>query len=125
MMILANAMEDENKIEKSVYENFIKILSPFAPHLAEEIWSDLGHKASVFKEKWPEYDPELARDETIELVLQVNGKLRDTITVDVEIDEEEAKKLALASEKIKKWLEGKEVVKVIFVRGKLVNIVVK
>jgi len=125
MMILTNAMDEENEIDKGAYDSLVKILSPFAPHLTEEIWSELGHKESILKEKWPEYDSELARDEKVELVLQVNGKLRDTIEVDAEIDEEGAKKLALKNEKVKKWLEKKEIVKVIFVKGKLVNIVIK
>jgi leucyl-tRNA synthetase len=125
MMILANAMDEESKVDKNVYENFIKILSPFAPHLTEEIWNELGHQESVFKENWPKYNPELARDEKIELAIQINGKLRDTIKVAVDIDEAEAKKVVMESEKIKKWLEGKEIVKVIFVKGRLVNVVSK
>jgi len=133
MMILVNEMEKEEEIDENVYENLLKILSPFAPHLAEEIWFSFAkasedkskYQESIFKQKWPEYDPELARDEKIELVLQVNGKLRDTIEVDAETEEAEAKKLSLESEKIKKWVEGKKIVKIIFVRGKLVNIVIK
>ncbi len=133
MMILVNEMEKEEEIDENVYENLLKILSPFAPHLAEEIWFSFAkasedkskYQESIFKQKWPEYDHELARDEKIELVLQVNGKLRDTIEVDAETEEAEAKKLSLESEKIKKWVEGKKIVKIIFVRGKLVNIVIK
>jgi len=112
-------------IKKSDFEKFVIILSPFAPHLAEELWSQLGHKESIFKQSWPVYDKNLVKDETINLVIQVNSKVRDMIKVSADISEEEAKKIALASEKIKKWLEGKEVIKVIFVKGKLVNIVVK
>jgi leucyl-tRNA synthetase len=117
-----------------IFKKFIILLSPFAPHLAEEIWSGLPplHEegenfisSSVFKQTWPEYDPELARDEEIELVIQVNGKLRDTINVPAEISEDEIKKIALESEKIKKWIDGKEVLKVIVVKGRLVNIVIK
>jgi leucyl-tRNA synthetase len=103
---------------------FLKILSPFAPHLAEEIWFGLGNKESIFKQSWPQYNSGLIKDEKINLVIQVNSKVRETIEVDAEIGEEEAKKTALDSEKIKKWLEGKEVVKVVFVKGKLINIVI-
>ncbi len=125
MMILANAMEKEEKINKEAYEKFLIILAPFAPHLTEEIWSGLGYGESIFKETWPKYDPDLIFDEKIKLVLQVNGKVRDTIEADADITEEEAKKIALASEKIKKWIEDKEVLKTVYVKGKLVNIVVK
>ncbi len=125
MMILVNRLEKEKEITKNVWEKFLLILSPFAPHLAEELWEQLGHKESIFKQKWPPYNPELIKDETINLVIQVNGKVRDTVEVAADISEEEAKKLALEREKIKKWIGGKEIIKVIFVKGKLVNIVVK
>ncbi|MFA4941067.1 MAG: class I tRNA ligase family protein, partial [Patescibacteria group bacterium] len=125
MMILANKMEESEKISLDSYQAFLKILSPFAPHLAEELWHELGYKKSIFLEKWPEYNKKFIIDETINLVVQINGKLRDTIAVPADISEEEAKKEALASEKVKKWLEEQEIVKVIFVKGKLINIVVK
>lgn len=125
MMILLNEMEKEGKIDKSYYQMFLIILAPFAPHITEEIYSQLGNTESIFKQSWPKYDPALAKDETINLVLQINSKVRDTIEVDAEISEDEAKKIALESEKVKKWTEGKEVLKVIYVKGKLVNIVIK
>jgi len=112
-------------IKKSDFKKFLILLAPFAPHLAEELWHELGNKESVFKEKWPEYDKKLVKDETINLVVQINGKLRDTILVAADISEKEAREEAMKSEKIKKWLEGKEVVKIIFVKGRLINIVVK
>ncbi len=125
MMILVNEMSAQEKISLENHEALLRILSPFAPHIAEELWQELGRKESIFKEKWPEYDPELVKDKIINLVVQVNGKLRGTIEVPVDIIAEEAKKAALASEKIKKWVAGKKIVKVIFVKGKLVNIAVK
>jgi len=85
----------------------------------------LGNRESIFKEKWPEYDKKLVKDETINLVVQVNGKLRDTISVAADISEKKAREEAMRSEKVKKWLEGKGVVKTIFVKGRLINIVVK
>jgi leucyl-tRNA synthetase len=124
LMILVNAMEKESQLSIVNCQLLVTILSPFAPHLAEEIWSELGHTESIFKQPWPKYDPELARDEKIELVLQVNGKVRDRIEVDAEISEAEAIELAMASEKMKAWLDGKEILKKVFVKGKLVNIVV-
>ncbi len=125
MMIFMNFAGKLDSMPRAAAEKFLIVLSPFAPHLAEELWVKLGNQQSIFKETWPKYDPKLAHDEMINLVIQVNGKVRDTAKVSVNISEEDAKKIALESEKIKKWLEGKEVKKVIFVKGRLVNIVVK
>jgi leucyl-tRNA synthetase len=123
MMILANemAVQTFNVLQ---FEIFLKLLSPFAPHIAEELWEKLGHKKSIVIESWPKYDPALIVEEEIDLVVQINGKVRDTLRVKADINEEEAKKAALKSEKIKKWVEGKEIRKVIFVKGKLINIVI-
>ena len=89
-------------ITKSNLETFLKILFPFAPHIAEEMWQGLGHKTSILKEKWPGYKD--IKDKEIELVIQINGKVRDTIRVKAGISEKEAKELAFKSEKIQKWL---------------------
>jgi len=125
MMILANKMEEKN-VNAEQFEIFLKILAPFAPHLTEEIWQEkLGHQESIFKSPWPKYDPLLAKDERINLVAQINGKLRANIEVPADISEEEAKKIVLENEIITKWLDGKEIVKIIFVPGKLINIVIK
>jgi leucyl-tRNA synthetase len=124
MMILANEMDRKDKISDNDYRALITMLAPFAPHIAEELWEKLGHKESIFKESWPKYDPKLIKDEEVELVIQVNGKLRDRIKVNADIEEEEAKKLVMESEKIKNNIRGKEIKKVIFVKGKLINIVV-
>jgi leucyl-tRNA synthetase len=113
-------------ISKHDFSKFVRILAPFAPHLAEEIWSEyLAEKNSIFEAPWPSYDQELIKDETVNLVVQVNGKLRATIPVPADISEAEAVKLAQENENVKKWLEGKEIVKKIFVPGKLLNIVIK
>jgi len=123
LMILLNEMEKEKEIFKIHYSKFLILLSPFAPHIAEEIWEALGNKESIHLQSWPEYDKELAKEKEIILVVQINGKLRDQIKAPADISEIDAKKLALESEKIKKWIEGKEIRKVIFVKGRLVNIV--
>jgi len=106
-------------------KNFLIILAPFAPHLVEELWYRLGSRESIFNETWPKFDPNLIKTETISLVIQVNGRVRDSVEVNAEIDEAEANRLVRESEKIKKWLEGKEVVRVIFVPGRLINVVVR
>ncbi len=124
LMILVNAVE-EKRISVEDFAKFIQILAPFAPHLAEEIWRDkLGNTESVFKSAWPQYDTELIKDDVVKLVVQINGKLRAAIEVAADISEEEVKKLAMENENIKKWLESKEIKKVIFVPGKLLNIVI-
>jgi leucyl-tRNA synthetase len=134
MMTFVNEAEKEKEISKDVFADFLILLSPFAPHIAEELWHKAQNNAdfsaeqrgqSIFEQKWPELDLELARDEKIQLVIQINGKVRNTVEVDADINEDEAKVLAIKNEKVKKWTEGKEIVKIIFAKGKLVNIVVK
>jgi leucyl-tRNA synthetase len=125
MMTLVNEMNRYESLPKASVEKFVQILAPFAPHIAEELWEKLGHTASVFRCGWPVYNPDKIVDEVIRLVVQVNGKLRDTIEVATNITEEDAKKIALESDVIKKWTENKEILKVVIVKGKLVNIVVK
>ena len=124
MMELVNEISKEPKLSPAHYSVFLKLLSPFAPHLCEEIWENSDFKGSISLAAWPEYDPTLARDENITLVVQVNGKVRDNLIVPAEITEEQAKKLALQSEAVQKWLEGRVPKKVIYVKGKLVSIVV-
>lgn len=123
MMEVVNEMSKET-VSKSDFSFFIKLLSPFAPHLCNEIWGLLGNKNDLAHESWPAYDPELAKESEFVLAVQINGKLRDTISMPAEISEEEAKKIVLQSEKVQKWLEGKAPKKVIYVKGKLVSIVV-
>jgi leucyl-tRNA synthetase len=110
---------------KSSVKALLFMLAPTAPHLAEEIWQRLGYKYSIHNQRWPEWDESLTKTEEITLVIQVNGKLRDRVTVPASVTEAEAKKLAGAQEKVKPYLEGKSVVNIIYVPGKLVNIVVK
>ncbi|MCK4745058.1 class I tRNA ligase family protein, partial [Candidatus Parcubacteria bacterium] len=120
-----NVGDEGHIIDKSDFEKFLIILSPFAPFMAEELWSRLGNTESIFKQKWPEYDPKLIKEETINLAIQVNGKLRGAIEAPADILEKDAKKAALESEKIKKWIENKNIIKIIFVKGRLINIVIK
>ena len=124
MMIFVNEISKHERLPKSAMERFLVILSPFAPHIAEELWAKLGHTESIFKSSWPKFNPEMIKDKEVNLVVQVNGKVRDTIIVSAEISEDEAKKAALESEKIKSWTEGKEIKKIIYVKNKLVSIVV-
>jgi leucyl-tRNA synthetase len=104
---------------------YIKMLAPVAPHIAEELWTNqLGKPYSVHQQRWPEVDEAAAKEETVELPVQINGKVRDRISVAADASEEEIKAAALASEGVKKHLEGKEPKKVIVANRRLVSIVV-
>ncbi|MBU4360284.1 class I tRNA ligase family protein, partial [Patescibacteria group bacterium] len=124
LMILVNEIEKQKSLLITHYSLLITLLSPFAPHLCEELWSQLGNDKTLAFEKWPEYDENLIQADEIELVIQVNGKVRDKIIVDANISEDEAKNKALDSEKVQKWLENKEPKKIIYIKSKLVSIVV-
>jgi leucyl-tRNA synthetase len=126
MMILVNAMQKVPHLPTKGATKFLQILSPFAPHLVEELWSTALRKTeTITYEPWPEWDEELTKDDEIELAVQVNGKLRGTIPVSVDITKGDAIDQAKANENVQKFLEGKEVIKEIFVPGKIVNIVAK
>jgi leucyl-tRNA synthetase len=109
---------------KEAQEIYLKMMAPVAPHIAEELWSRLGKPYSIHQQSWPQVDEAAAREDMIELPVQINGKVRDRIVVPVEAADEEVKAAALASEAVKKFLEGKEPRKVIVVKGKLVSLVV-
>jgi leucyl-tRNA synthetase len=109
----------------SAITNLLILLAPTAPHITEELWQRLGHEGSIHNQQWPKWIEALAREEEITLVVQVNGKLRDRISVPVSISEDEAKQIARDSEKVKTHIAGKQILNVIYVPGKLVNIVVK
>jgi leucyl-tRNA synthetase len=106
-------------------ETLMLLLAPCCPHIAEELWARTGRPYSVHQQSWPEFDAGLAAEETITLVVQVNGKLRARLDVPADIAEEAAREAALADENVVRHIEGKEVRKVIYVPGRLVNVVVK
>ncbi len=125
MMIFINAVYKEGYLPKEYALGFVKVLSPLCPHLGEELWELLGNKKTIAYEAWPTYDEEKTKENTVEIAIQVNGKVRDTIKVSKEISKEDLEKEALNSEIIKKWTESKEIVKTIVVPGRIVNIVIK
>lgn len=124
MMILINEWEKTEFILKSEYKILLQILSPFAPHIAEELWSILGEKKSINLSSWPQIDESMIEDEEIKIVVQINGKLRAEIMIKADSGEEEIKKQALSDEAVLKYTAGKEVKKVIYVKNRLINIVV-
>jgi len=110
---------------KQSIETLLLLLAPTAPHLAEELWQQTGHSYSIHNQSWPAWDEELAKDEEITLVVQVNGKLRDRIAVPASITEEEAKKLAMSRQRVKAYLGARAVVNIVYVPGRLINLVIK
>jgi leucyl-tRNA synthetase len=125
MMTLVNEYNKQETISKADYEVLLTLLNPVAPHVTEELWQMLGHETLLVFESYPEYDEaKLVKDE-IELVISINGKLRDKIVVENNLDKQELEKIALQSEKIQGYVEGKQIVKIIVVPNKLVNIVIK
>lgn len=131
LMILVNEIYDfKNKnnswpLSQNNLGLLVRILEPFAPHLAEELWEQLGHRELLVKESWPKYDEALLQDDSFVLAVQINGKLRATIEVPTDTAEEAIKELALADENVKKWTEDKEIIKIVYVKGKLLSVVIK
>ena len=124
MMIWVNAATAADRVPRRSLQAFLRILSPFAPHIAEELWSRLGAEGLICHQEWPAYDPELVVDETINVVVQVMGKKRDVLQVPAGADRATLEQLALASDNARRFMDGKEPRKVIVVPGRLVNIVV-
>ncbi len=124
MMIFVNHIYKTGKISHLTAEKFALTLSPYAPHLAEELWSFLGHEKTLVFEKWPEFNPELAKDDLITMAVQINGKTRGTFEVAADISKEDLMAIVKADEKIAKYLAG-TIVKEIYVPGKICNFVVK
>lgn len=125
MMIFVNDASKAQSLPKALWEGFVKLLAPYAPHLAEELWEKVGHTQTIAYESWPTYDEKFCVDDSCTIVVQVNGKKRHQFQAPIDGSKEELEKMALEAEPIKKFTEGNTVVKVIVVPNKLVNIVVK
>ncbi|MST04274.1 MAG: leucine--tRNA ligase [Candidatus Pacebacteria bacterium] len=129
MMILINSFYEKKELSVNLWKKFLLILAPFAPHITEELWQKTSIKKSkkikfIHQEAWPEYDEKLVGDKTVEIVIQVNGKIRGTISVDIGVSEEKLKKQVLDLEGVKKAIDGKEIKKVIFIKDRLINFVI-
>jgi len=111
-------------VDKKTIEDFLVMLSPFAPHFSEELWEVLGHSESIFKENWPKYDSKLIISEMVDIPVQINGKLRGELRLRKDVSEKEAIEKAKSLDKVKKYLEGKSIEKVIFVPEKVINFVI-
>jgi len=122
LMVFANEMEKED-VPPKIFAKFLLVLAPFAPHLAEELWQRLGKKKSIFLEKWPKADGKAVGEEKTILIIQINGRVRDKVEVPKGLPQGEVEKIVLARAKVKEWLGGKEVRKIIFVPDRVINIV--
>lgn len=137
MMILVNKMEEVNSFSRENYVSFLQILAPFAPHMSEELWHELGEvhasedtaridsaESSIHKSAWPTYDAEKIKDEKIKIAIQINGKVRDEIEIAQDASEEEVKSSVIEREVVKEYIGEGEIKKFIYVKGKIVNIVI-
>jgi leucyl-tRNA synthetase len=123
MMVFINEAYKSTVLPENYMEGFVKLLSPVCPHIAEELWAKLGHNDTVSYEAWPAYDESKLIDDEVEIVIQINGKVKHKLTVPTGASKEALEQIAMDDEKVKEQIEGKTVRKVITVPGKLVNIV--
>ncbi len=136
LMILVNSFYDApQNVTKSAsaqgsgvtrdnIKNLLIILSPFAPHLAEELWEKLGSKGLCSQQVWPTYNEKLETQEKVFLIVQINGKVRDRIEIAIDMNQKEVEELVLSAPKVKEWVGANSVKKIIFIPGKLINIVI-
>jgi len=126
LMEWLNYLSKKEKVKKEEYKIFLLLLAPFAPHITEELWAQIGQKYSVHQHSWPQFDNKYLEDEELTIVIQINGKVRDTLLIQKDIinHKEVVEKLAKKSPKIKKYLEGKSVQKTIYIPGRIINFVV-
>lgn len=126
LMEWLNHLSKKEEISKEEYQNYILLLAPIAPHITEELWAALGNKSSVHKHSQPEFDSKYLEDAQVSIAVQINGKVRDTILIEKDIlnDSNQVEKVALASEKVRKFVEGESVKKVVYIPGKIISFVV-
>ena len=124
-MIFINEISKLPELPKAMWADFVKVLSPYAPHLGEELWQKLGNKDTIAYVQWPTVDENLTKDDTVQIVVMVNGKKRDVFEAAPNTDQEVLKQTAFEREAVKKFTDGHEIVKTIVVPNKIVTIVVK
>jgi leucyl-tRNA synthetase len=123
-MILVNHLVRLPKVPVEAAKTLVLLVSPFAPHLGEELWSRLGGTTTLAYEPWPKFDDALVKDDVIEIGVQINGKARASISIPADADEAAAKAIALDDTKVKDHVQGKTIKKVIFVKGRILNLIV-
>ena len=125
LMILSRELEEKTEIAMSDFMAFLQLLAPFAPHITDELWTTLGGKKSVHVSSWPTFDDAKIVTDTVTIVVQINGKVRDEFEITPETTEEQVKDLALSRDNTKKWLNGATPKKIIYIKNKLVSIVIE
>ena len=123
-MTLVNQFYDKG-INRAEYETLLKLVNPFAPHVTEELWQMLGHDSVLSLESWPSYDEAKTVEDAVEIGVQVNGKVKSTVKLPMDCEQQAAVEIALADEKVQKAIAGKNIVKTIVVKNKIINLVVK
>jgi leucyl-tRNA synthetase len=124
MMVFVNEVMKQPARPRALLQPFVLVLSPFAPHLCEELWSRIGHKESLAYAPWPRFDPALCEEDTVTVAVQVNGKLRATLDLPKGADQASVQAAALADERVSRYVNGGQIRKVIHVKDKLLNLVV-
>ncbi len=124
LMIFTNEIYRFENLNKKILESFVLLLSPFAPHISEELWERLGNKASTSNQIWPVYDNELAKEDNVIVAFSVNGKVRAKVEMERDADDKALEQTALDNESIQKYISGKQIIKIITVKNKMVNIVI-
>ena len=123
-MIAVNELAEAKCNKKEVLEKLLILLTPYAPHIAEELWNKLGNEASVLDAKFPAFDPKYLIESSKEYPISINGKLRTNISLALDLDQKQVEDIVLQNDIVQKWLEGKQPKKIIFVKGKMVNVVI-
>jgi len=124
LMILVNKLEEDGSCAKIPIEQLLKLLAPFAPHVAEELWHELGNESSIHTAPWPSYDHSKLETATVNVAIQINGKTREVMTVEKDLSEDAAKEYAVATEGVDKWLSGKEIKRIIWVKNRIINLII-
>lgn len=125
LMTLLNQFYDKGSVNRAELKTYLQLLNPFAPHMTEEIWAEQNFGGMVCESEWPSYDEAKCVDDVVEIAVQVNGKVRARISVASDISKDDAIAQAMAEERVKAYTDGKNVVKSIYIPGRLVNLVVK
>jgi len=123
LMEYLNTLEARQTITREELETLLQLLAPFAPYITEELWEHLGNQHSIHTSSWPRFNPEAIRSETITIPVQVNGRVRDHIVIASDTPEDDIKRQALATEKVQRFIAGQTVSKVIYIPGRIVNVV--
>jgi len=123
-MVCVNELHDLTSHKKEILEQLLILLAPYSPHISEELWHHLGNDSSILDASFPVFDPKYLIESSKEYPISINGKMRTTININLEATQNEVEKIVLGNEVIQKWVEGKPIKKLIYVKGKMINVVV-